>query len=94
MRAFMLHVADRLYTDLFRLGRTDTWPYAYHRRMRVGLGLAAANTATAHNVATLVYHLLKYREEYIDVDRLAYGQKLNRLGWQAAELACEVVSKK
>jgi hypothetical protein len=51
------------------MGRSESWLGVYHRRMRSRLGPAAANTATARKLATLVYHLLKYREDYIDVDR-------------------------
>jgi transposase len=96
------HVANRVAILLRTLaptvGRTDTWLGAYHRRMRARLGPPAANTATARKLATLVYHLLKYREEYIDVDRVAYEQKfrrqrLSRLRRQAEELGCEIIQK-
>ncbi len=85
-------VAILLRTLAPTVGRTDTWLGAYHRRMKARLGPPAANTATARKLATLVYHLLKYREEYIDVDRVAYEQKfrrqrLSRLRRQAEELA-------
>jgi len=96
------HVANRVAILLRTLaptvGRTDTWLGAYHRRMKARLGPPAANTATARKLATLVYHLLKYREEYIDVDRVAYEQKfrrqrLSRLRRQAEELGCEIIPK-
>jgi transposase len=81
------------------LGRTDTWLGIFHRRMKARLGPAAANTATARKLATLVYHLLKYKEEYIEVDSAIYEQKLrrfrlNRLRRQAEELGCEIVETK
>jgi transposase len=96
------HVVNRVAILLRTLaptvGRTDTWLGAYHRRMRARLGPPAANTATARKLATLVYHLLKYREEYIDVDRVAYEQKfrrqrLSRLRRQAEELGCDIVQR-
>lgn len=78
------------------IGRTDTWLGTYHRRMKARLGPAGANTATAHKVATIIYHLLKYKEEYIDVDRLVYEEKfrrcrLGRLRKQAEELGFQLV---
>ena len=67
--------------------------------MKARLGPAAANTATARKLATIVYHLLKYREEYIDVDRVVYEEKfrryrLSRLRHQAEELGCQIVELK
>jgi hypothetical protein len=43
--------------------------------MKARLGPAAANTATARKLATIVYHRLRYREEYIGVlrERLQFG---------------------
>jgi hypothetical protein len=46
-----------------------------------------------------VYHLLKYKGEYIDVDRAVYEEKfrryrLGRLSKQAAELGFEIVELK
>ena len=60
------------------------------------LGIRAA---TARKLATLLYHLLKYKEEYIEVDRTVYEQKfrryrLTRLRRQAEELGCQIVEVK
>jgi transposase len=96
------HVVNRvailLRTVAPSVGRSETWLGSFHRRMRARLGPAAANTATAHKLATLIYHLLKYKEEYIDVDRLLYeeklrGKRLARLRKQADELGFEMVQK-
>ena len=92
-------VAILLRTLAPTLGRTDTWLGVFHRRMKARLGPAAANTATAHKLATILYHLLKYKEEYIDVDRVVYEEKfrryrLSRLRKQAAELGYEMVELK
>jgi transposase len=78
------------------IGRTDTWLGIFHRRMRARLGPAGANTATARKVACLVYHLLRYKEEFIDVDQLVFldkirKQRLVRLRQQAQELGMEIV---
>ena len=55
-----------------------------------------ANTVTAHKLSTIIYHLLKYKEDYIDVDRIIYEEKfrrsrLSRLCKQAKELGYELV---
>ena len=78
------------------VGRTDTWLGSYHRRMKARLGPAGANTATAHKLAIIIYHLLKYKEPYIDVDRILYEEKfrrcrLSRLRKQAEELGFQLV---
>jgi transposase len=77
------------------IGKTDTWLGIFHRRMRSRLGPAGANTATARKLACLVYHLLKYKEEYIDVDHLVFtekirSQRINRLRKQAEELGFQL----
>ena len=64
--------------------------------MRARLGPAGANTATARKVACLVYHLLRYKEEFIDVDQIVFldkirTQRLARLRKQAQELGMEIV---
>ncbi len=92
-------VAILLRTLATTLGRTDTWLGSFHRRMKARLGPAAANTATAHKLATIVYHLLKYKEEYIDVDRVVYEEKfkryrVGRLRRQAEELGYEITEIK
>jgi transposase len=96
------HVVNRVATLLRTVapavGNTDTWLGVFHRRMRVRLGPAAANTATARKLACLIYHLLKYKEPYIHVDRIHYERKvwnsrIKRLRKQAAELGMELVDK-
>ena len=97
-----VHVVNRvailLRTVAPAVGRSDTWLGIFHRRMRARLGPAAANTATARKLACLIYHLLKYKEEYIDVDALIYQEKIRksriaRLCKQAEELGFEVIKK-
>jgi transposase len=78
------------------IGKTDTWLGIFHRRMRARLGPAGANTATARKLACLIYHLLRYKEEFIDVDQLVFmdkirNQRLVRLRKQAQELGMEIV---
>jgi transposase len=97
-----VHVVNRvamlLRTVAPAVGRSDTWLGIFHRRMRARLGPAAANTATARKLACMVYHLLKYKEEYIDVDCLLYQEKIRKsriakLSKQAEELGFEIIKK-
>jgi transposase len=80
------------------VGRTQTWLGVFHRRMRARLGPAAANTATARKLACIIYHLLKYKEDYIDIDCFLYQEKMRKsritkLCKQAEELGFELVKK-
>jgi transposase len=96
------HVVNRvailLRTLAPSIGKTDTWLGIFHRRMRARLGPAGANTATARKLACLIYHLLKYKEEFVDVDQLVLlekfrKQRITRLQKQAKELGLEVVER-
>jgi transposase len=96
------HVVNRvsilLRTVAPSVGKSDTWLGIFHRRMRARLGPAGANTATARKLACIIYHLLKYREEYIDVDHLIFMEKMRktriaRVRKQAEELGLEVIEK-
>ena len=95
-------VVNRVATLLRNLapsvGRTDTWLGIYHRRMKARLGPAGANTATARKLAGIIYHLLKYKEEYIDVDAILYQEKMRKqritkLLKQAEELGYQLLKK-
>ena len=97
-----VHVVNRvsilLRTVAPAVGRSDTWLGIFHRRMRARLGPAAANTATARKLACMIYHLLRYKEEYIDVDCLIYQEKIRKsriakLSKQAEELGFEMIKK-
>ncbi len=97
-----VHVVNRVAILLRNVapavGRTDTWLGVFHRRMRARLGPAAANTATARKLASIIYHLLRYKEDYIDVDCLLYQEKIRRnriakLSKQAEELGFELIRK-
>jgi transposase len=96
------HVVNRvailLRTLAPSIGKTDTWLGIFHRRMRARLGPSGANTATARKLACLIYHLLKYKEEYVDVDQLVLlekfrKQRITRLQKQAKELGLEVFER-
>lgn len=96
------HVANRVAIFLRMVGpavgRTDTYLGAFHRRMRARLGPAGANTATAHKLACMIYHLLKYKEQFIDIDALLYQDRLRKrrvasLSRQADELGFDLVKR-
>jgi transposase len=79
------------------LAETNTWIGSFHRRKRARMGPAAV-TATAHKLATVVYHLLKNKEAFHDRDVAAYEErvsrdKLARLRKQAARMGFELVPK-
>jgi transposase len=78
------------------VAETNTWLGSFHRRMRARLGPAGANTATARKIATVIYHLLKTKEPFIDRDVVryearVYRHKLSRLKKQAKVLGYELV---
>ena len=50
---------------------------AYYRRMRTRLGAPKAITATAHKLARLIYRMLRYGQEYVDIGQ-DYYEKLYR----------------
>lgn len=45
---------------------------AFYRRLRTKLGAPKAITAAAHKLARIVYRMLKYRKEYVDVGQEHY----------------------
>lgn len=89
-------ISTLLRTLAINIGRTDTWLGSHHRRMRARLGPAAAATATARKLACVIYHLLKTREPYVDLNRLVYEEKIRKhrlakLRKQAEELGLQIV---
>jgi hypothetical protein len=69
---------------------------AYLRRMAARLGKAQAVTATAHKLARLVYSMLRYGTEYVDVGQHYYEQRykarvIQNLTRRAKELGFELV---
>ena len=96
------HVANRVAIFLRMVGpavgRTNTFLGCFHRRMRARLGPAGANTATARKLACMIYHLLKYKEDFIDVDALLFQERFYRrrvasLSRQAEELGFDLIQK-
>jgi transposase len=73
------------------VGRTNTALGAYYRHVRAKYGPERAIVATAHKLARIVYHLLKYREPYQDMGCAEYEQRrregeVNQLKRKTAKL--------
>lgn len=54
------------------VGRTETWLGQFYRRMKARKGGPKAVTATARKLACIIYHMLKYREEFVALDMEKY----------------------
>jgi len=57
------------------VSRSDSAVGAYYRSMRARKGPEQANVATAHKIARIVYHLLKYGEAYEAESAAVYEQQ-------------------
>jgi transposase len=57
------------------VSRSHTAFGAYYRRKRAQQGPQFAQVATAHKIARTVYHLLKYRVQYVETGADVYEQK-------------------
>lgn len=78
--------------------RSKSYLGAYLRRQRSRLGAPKAVTATAHKLARIVYHLMRYGEAYVQRDEAAYAAQVRerlekQLRRRARELGFEVVPK-
>ena len=49
------------------VSHSDSWLGAFYRRQRARLGAPKAITATAHKMARIIYSMLKYRKEFVDL---------------------------
>ena len=68
---------------------------AYLRRQRARLGAPKAITATAHKLARIVYHLMRYGEAYVKQTEQAYAEQVRerlekQLHRRARELGYEL----
>ena len=57
------------------VGKTDTWLGQFYRRLRARRGGPKAVTATARKLACIVYHMIKYGEEFVWPDLQQYEAK-------------------
>lgn len=78
------------------VGRTNTCLGIFYRRKKSHLGPAKATTATARKMACLLYHLLKYKDQYREPDPITYQLKLEKtilckLQKQAASLGYQLL---
>jgi transposase len=77
-------------------GRSQSALGGFYRRIRAKHGSPKAITATAHKIARIVYHMLKYRDEYVDPGQDYYQQQyqdrvIKNLRRKAKELGMELV---
>ena len=75
----------------YAVARSDTAVGAYYRAIRARKGPQQANVATAHKIARIVYHLLKYGEAYVEQSAVAYEEQrrereLRQLARRASKL--------
>jgi hypothetical protein len=56
-------------------GRSASGLGAFYRRMRARLGPQSAIVATAHKIARMIYHMLKYRTAFRDMSPEAYTRR-------------------
>ena len=73
------------------VGRGKSATGAYFRRLRARLGTEQAITATAHKLARIIYHMLKYHQPYQPLSAEAYDKQqrereIKRLTRRAASL--------
>jgi transposase len=57
------------------LSRSKSALGAFYRRIKARHGAAKANVATAHKLARIIYHMLKYRHAYTDPGESYYEQQ-------------------
>lgn len=68
-------VATALRLAAQSLHRSDSAMGAFFRRMKARLGAPKAITATARKLACLIYRMLRYGMEYIDIGQQQYQQR-------------------
>lgn len=78
------------------VSRSDSASGAFYRRMRAKHGAPKAIVATAHRIARIVYHMLKYREAYVDPGADQYEKQYRKrsvtnLKRKAAKLGFKLV---
>lgn len=81
------------------LKHSDSWLGAYYRRQRARLGAPKAITATAHKISRIIYNMLKYKKEYVDLGSEHYETQhkkrlIKSLTKKAASLGFELAPAK
>jgi transposase len=87
--------AHTLRLAAWSLMRSKSYLGAYLRRQRSRLGAPKAITATAHKLARILYHLLRYGEAYLKQEEATYTQQVRerlekQLRRRARELGYEL----
>lgn len=87
--------AQALRLAAWSLVRSKSYLGAYLRRQRSRLGAAKAITATAHKLARIVYHLVRYGMAYVQETEAAYAEQVRvrqekQLQRRARELGFEL----
>ena len=87
--------AHALRLAAWSLIRSTSYLGAYLRRQRTRLGNPKAATATAHKLARIVYHLMRYGMGYVQQTETAYAEEVRgrlekQLRRRAKELGFEV----
>jgi transposase len=77
-------------------GKTDTWIGRFYRRIKARRGAPKAITATARKLACVIYHLLKYQEDFVLLNTEVYEAKakmhrLSRLQKEAKSMGYDLV---
>jgi transposase len=70
--------AHALRLAAWSLMRGKSYLGAYLRRQRSRLGSPKAITATAHKLARILYHLLRYGESYVKQTEEAYAEQVRQ----------------
>ena len=68
-----------------RCTRSDSALGAFLRRKKAHLGAPKAITATAHKLARLIYTMLRYGQEYVDVGAEYYEKQYQDRALRAAK---------
>jgi hypothetical protein len=77
------------------VGKTDTWLGHFYRRVRARRGAPKAVTATARKLACIVYHMVKYGDEFAwpnlqECEAKAKDHRLRRLRKEAKSFGFEL----
>ena len=89
-------VATALRSAANALHRSDSALGVFLRRKKAQLGAPKAITATAHKLARIIYSMLKYGHQYVDVGAEYYERQYRRRALRnarrrAAQLGCRLV---
>ncbi len=79
-------------------GKTNTWIGRFYQRIKARRGPAKAITATARKLACVIYHMLKYQEQFVPLNNSIYELKVQfhrvrRLRREAKAMGYQLVEK-